>query len=88
MNWIKKCKLLAIEALQFNRCLYIKLEDLWQALHQTFNSAQDCQINVHLLDKVPMKSILEWSLFSKEKFRDTIKKYSISSTPGSDHISW
>ena len=41
INWVKKCKLLVIEALQFNSCLYIKLEDLWQALHQIFNFAQD-----------------------------------------------
>jgi len=42
MNWVKKCKLPAIEALQFNGHLCIELEDLWQALHQTFNSARDC----------------------------------------------
>jgi len=40
-----------------------------------------------LLDKIPMKSILEWPPFSKEKFRDAIKKCSSSSTLGPDHIS-
>ena len=29
MNWVKKCKLPAIEALQHNGCPYIELEDLW-----------------------------------------------------------
>ena len=38
MSQIKKQKLLAIEALQYNRYPYIELEDLWQALYQTFNS--------------------------------------------------
>jgi len=28
MNWVKKQKLLAIEAIQFNGRLYIKIEDL------------------------------------------------------------
>jgi len=70
INWIKKHKLPAIEALQFNRWLCIKLDDLWQALHLTFNSAQDYQINLCLLDEISMKSILEWPPFSKEEFRD------------------
>ena len=29
MNWIKKQKLPAIEAIKFNRHLYIKLDNLW-----------------------------------------------------------
>jgi len=41
MNWVKKYKLLAIDVLQFNKQLHIKLGDLWQALHYTFNSAQN-----------------------------------------------
>jgi len=38
MNWVKKRKLPAIEAIQFNSQLYIKLSDLWSALHKSFNS--------------------------------------------------
>jgi len=41
MNWIKKHKLPAIEAIQFNGHLYIKLGNLWQAFHQTFNLDQN-----------------------------------------------
>ena len=78
INQIKIHKILAIEALQFNGCLCIKLEDLWEVLYQTFNSAQDHQINVYLLDEISMKFISEQSPFSKEKFRDAIKKYSSS----------
>ena len=29
MNWIKRCKLLAVEAIQYNSCLCNKLEDLY-----------------------------------------------------------
>ena len=29
MNWVKKCKLPAIEAIHYNSHSYIKLNDLW-----------------------------------------------------------
>jgi len=73
MNWVRKYKLPAIEAIQFNKHLYIKLEDLWQALHQTFNSAQNQHINLYLLDKVLLKPVSEWLPFSKAESTDTIK---------------
>jgi len=38
MNWVTKHKLLAIEALQYNGQLCIKIDDFWQELHQTFSS--------------------------------------------------
>ena len=33
MNWVKKHKLPAIKALQFNEQLYIKIDNLWQVLY-------------------------------------------------------
>jgi len=39
MNWIKKQKLLAIEAIQYNGQLYIKLNNLWQVFCMSFNAA-------------------------------------------------
>jgi len=66
----------------------MKLEDLWQILYQTFNSVQVCQINTSLLDKILIKSKLDWPSFSKEEFRNAIKKYSNLSILGPDHISW
>ena len=41
-----------------------------------------------LLDKIPIKSILEWSSFLREEIRNTIKKYNNSSTLGPNHVSW
>ena len=38
MNWVKKYKLPAVEAIQFKRHPYIELEDLWNVLHSSFNS--------------------------------------------------
>ena len=37
MNWVKKCKILVIEAIQHNGQPCIELENLWQALHLFFN---------------------------------------------------
>ena len=53
MNWVKKQKLPAIEAIQFNGQLYIKLEDLWDILYSSFNSAQSYDADLQLLDKIP-----------------------------------
>ena len=46
INWIEKCKLLATQVLQYNRQPCIELKDLQQALYQTFNSAQNWQVNI------------------------------------------
>jgi len=40
MNWVKKKKLSIVEAIKYNGNLYLKIEDLWQALHEMFNLAQ------------------------------------------------
>ena len=45
INQVKKWKLPATEALQYNGQSYIELNDLWQALYQTFNLAQNNQVN-------------------------------------------
>jgi len=65
-------KLSAIEALCFNGQPCIELDKLWQALHQLFNSAQNYQININILDELSSKLILEWDPFSKEEFKITI----------------
>jgi len=52
-----------------------------------FNSAQNQQVNIQLLDEMFLKSIREWLKFSKEEFKNAIHKYNNSSTPGPDQIS-
>jgi len=53
----KKCKLLAIEAIQYNSCPCLELNNLWQALYLLFNSAQNCQVNPDLLEEILNKSV-------------------------------
>ena len=88
MNWVKKQKLPATEAIKFNGYPCNELDDLWQTLHHFFNSVQDRLINFQLLDEIPLCQQAEWLLFSKVKFIDAINKYSSLSIPGLDHIFW
>ena len=52
MNWVKKCKLPAMEAIKFSDQPYNNLDDLWYALHQSYNSAQDRPTNPQLLEEI------------------------------------
>ena len=58
MSWVRKQKLPATETLQHNRHSCIELENLWLALHQTFNFVQNHQVNTNLLNKIPTRSTL------------------------------
>ena len=87
MNWVKKCKLPAIKAIWFNSRPYIKIDNLWQALHQSFNSVQNYQTNPHLLNEISHKEISKWNSISKKEFTSAIEKYNNSSTPEPDKLS-
>ena len=86
MNWIKKCKLPAIEAIQYKRHLCIKLEDLWIALHNSFNSTQMREVDIHILNKIPNKPMRDWNPFSNQELIDIIEKCNNSSALGSDKL--
>ena len=86
MNWVKKYKLLAVKAIQFEGRPYIELEDLWNALYSSFNSTQSQKVDIHFLDEILDKAIIEWALFSKEELTNTIEKCNNSLAPGSDKL--
>ena len=88
MNWIKKCKLLAIEAIQYNGHPCFKLENLWQTLHSSFNSAQNCCINLGLLEEIPNKPITKQMSFSENKFKSSIAKYNNLLASRPNKLSW
>ena len=73
MNWVKKQKLPVIEAIQYEKHLWIKLEDLWIALYNSFNSAQTRENDIHVLDDIPNKSMKEWNSFSKQELINAIE---------------
>ena len=70
MNWVKKCKLPIVETIQCKECLYIELEDLWNALHNSFNSTQAREVDLCFLDKIPDKTTTVWNPFSKKELID------------------
>ena len=63
INWVKKRNLPATKAIQFNSKSCIELDDLWKALHKSFNSAQNCQVNIILLKEIPDKTTIIWAPF-------------------------
>ena len=88
INWIKKRKLLAIEAIKYNSNLCLKIEDLWQALHKTFNLAQYWQVDMTIIDKILDKPHSEWPSFSKQEFLSVILKCSNDLTSELDKLLW
>ena len=88
MNWIKRRKLPAIEAINHNGQPCLTLDSLWNALHKTFNSAQNRQVDLNILDEIKRKPPQKWSLFSKSEFLSAISKCKDSSAPGPDKLSW
>ena len=87
MNQVKRRKLLATEAIQYNSQSCIKLNNLQKVLYKSFNSAQNCQININLLEEIPDKEVIIQVPFSKEKLINAIKKCNNSLTPGLNKLS-
>ena len=87
-SWINRRQLPATEAIKHNGQLCLSPESLWNALHSTFNTVQNQQTNIKILNKIDHKPMALWALFSKEEFKQVIAKYSDSSAPGSDKLSW
>ena len=86
MNQVKKRKILATEAIQYNGQPCIELNDLWEALYKFFNSAQNCQIDINLLEEIPNKEVIVWVPFLKEKLINAIKKCNNSLTSGPNKL--
>jgi len=87
MNWINKCKLPAVKAIKFNNQLCLEIDDLWNALHFTFNKAQDRHVDFSLLDELQDNKSEAWLPFSKVKFINVICNCNNSSIPKSNKLS-
>ena len=88
MNWVKKRKLPVIEAIKYNESPCLTPENLWNALHNTFNTALHRQVNVEILHEVTQKLTQNWGPFSKYEFLSAISKCADSSSPGPDRMTW
>ena len=88
MNWVNKHKLPAIEAIKYNDQQCLNIDNLWNVLYSTFNTALHCQVDVKILDEIPKKPISPWPPFSMEEFRIAIANCNNTSAPGPDKLSW
>jgi len=53
-----------------------------------FNLAQDCHVNIDILEEISNIAMEEWPLFSREEFLKAIAKYNNSSAPRPDKLLW
>jgi len=88
MNWVKKRKLPAIEAIKHNNRPCLTPESLWNALHNTFNTALHRQVDVKILNELAQKLSQNWGSFSRSEFLSAISKCADSSLPGPDRLTW
>jgi len=86
-NWINRRKLPATETIKHNGQPCLSPESLWDTLHNTFNTAQNHQTNIEILNEINHKSTVQWAPFSKEELKQVIVKCNDSSAPGPDKLS-
>ena len=88
MNWINKYKLPATEAIKYEGQPCLILENLWCALHATFNTALHQQVDTEIFNKLSPKPTIVWAPFSKEEFRQALVKCNNSSASGPNKLIW
>ena len=64
MSWVRKKSLLAIESILYKNCPCNTLSDLWNVLHNSYNSAENRLVNTRFLNKLPQVNGIEWPPFS------------------------
>jgi len=87
-NWINRRQLPMTEAIKHNDQLCLSLESLWDTLHSIFNTAQNRQTNIEILNNIVHKPTTQWAPFSKEELKQVIAKCNDSLAPGSDKLLW
>ena len=88
MNWVKKRKLSTTEAIKYNSIPCLSPDSLWNALHNSFNTAFHRQVDISILNEVKRKPCQIWNPFSRYEFKTAIHKCIDSSAPGPDKMSW
>ena len=88
MNWVKKRKLPATEAIKYNGSPCLSPNSLWNTLYNSFNTALHCQVDLSILNEVECKPCQIWNPFSRYEFKSAIHKCIDTSAPGPDKVSW
>ena len=74
--------------IKYNGQPCLELDDLWQALHSSFNTAQFHQIDENVLNELDLYSLSLWASFSEIDFTSIIIKYNNLSASEPDKLSW
>jgi len=77
-----------IETIKYNSQQCLDINNLWCALHSTFNTASNCQVDTSTPDEISDKPTVSWPEFSREEFKFALSSCNDSSAPGSDKLSW
>ncbi|CAA7264655.1 unnamed protein product [Cyclocybe aegerita] len=88
MEWVKQRKLPPCEAIRNGDQPCHDMDDLWDTLHSTYNSASGCEYNASVLDKLPDEPVHEWADFLEHELLSALTGCSNSSAPGPDHVTW
>jgi len=88
MNWVNKHKMLVIEAIKYNNQPCLNINDLWQALHLSFNITLHRSVDTSVLDEIASFLSSPFASFFKEEFINAITNCNNSSTLGSDKLLW
>ncbi|CAA7265986.1 unnamed protein product [Cyclocybe aegerita] len=87
MEWVKH-KLPPCEAIRNGDQPCHDMDDLWDTLHGTYNSASGHEYDASVLDELPDEPVCEWADFSEHELLSALKGCSNSSAPGPDHVTW
>ncbi|CAA7264644.1 unnamed protein product [Cyclocybe aegerita] len=88
MEWVKQSKLPPCEAIRNGNQPCHDMDDLWDALHGTYNLASGHEYDASVLDELPDEPVCEWADFSEHELLSALKGCSNSSAPGLDHVTW
>ncbi|CAA7268148.1 unnamed protein product [Cyclocybe aegerita] len=88
MEWVKQRKLPPCEAIRNGDQPCHDMDDLWDALYGTYNSASGREYDASVLDELPDEPVREWADFSEHELLSALKGCSNSSAPGPDHVTW
>ena len=74
MNWVNKRKLPIIKAIKHNSQQCHNINDLWNTLYSTFNTAFHCQVDIDVLDEIINKLTSPWPPIFKGRIQDCHSK--------------
>ena len=72
MGWIQQRKLPPCEAIRYRDEPCHTLDELWGALHGTYNSASGRQFDTSVLDDLPDQPQHDWAPFAEAELKDAL----------------